>query len=375
MAQASAEQVKTWNQQLRREGNPFRLRLTSQSPFLYLRGPFQDPPLIRSTGIHHEEANAGRRAYELACELRERGGCLPPQLVPAHQQPGTRFSGWVMLVQATKQELARQGLRSTTAFVAHFNALEQRQGDPSGDAVLTWIQEQDPARRDYLARCDTAVKLIDAGLTDLQRDDVLRLRQASTYSAVSVADRSLVSDEAIVAWIDSLGDRPQWQWVFGMLATYGMRPHEAFHLEGPPDEDALVTVLPDTKTGFHVSHPAPEEWIDRWTLRQMRLPAIRSDRANNLVGQAVSTQCSRLSPPVAEDGRRLSPYDLRHCWARRVHCSPELIRFWTTADAAESLGHSETVHRRHYQRWITKAEQKIRARELRRRRLAESESG
>lgn len=121
-----------------------------------------------------------------------------------------------------------------------------------------------------------------------------------------MADRSLVSDEAIVAWIDSLGDRPQWQWVFGMLATYGLRPHEAFHLEGPPDEDALVTVLPDTKTGFHVSHPAPEEWIDRWTLRQMRLPAIRSDRANNLVGQAVSTQCSRLAP-----------YDLRHCWARR----------------------------------------------------------
>ena len=77
--------------------------------------------------------------------------------------------------------------------------------------MLAWIQEQDSAKRDYLARCDTAVKLIDAGLTDLQREDVLRLRQASTYSAVSVADRSLVSDEAIVAWIDSLEDRPQWQ--------------------------------------------------------------------------------------------------------------------------------------------------------------------
>ena len=130
-----------------------------------------------------------------------------------------------------------------------------------------------------------------------------------------------------------------------MIATYGLRPHEALHLEGPPDEDALVTVLPETKTGFHVSHPAPEEWIDRWSLRQMRLPAIRSDRANNLVGQAVSTQCSRLSPPLAVDGRRLSPDDLRHCWARRVHCSPDLIPFWTTADAAESLGHSEAVHR------------------------------
>ncbi|MFM7547857.1 MAG: hypothetical protein ACKO8I_03085 [Cyanobacteriota bacterium] len=168
MAQASAEQVQTWNRQLRREGNPFRLRLTSQSPYLYLRGPFRDPPLIRTTGIHHEEANAARRAYELACEIKELRGALPAQLAPAHQQPGRRFSGWVMLVQATRQELARQGLRSTTAFGAHFNALEKRQGDPSGEAVLAWIQEQDSAKRDYLARCDTAVKLIDAGLTDLQ---------------------------------------------------------------------------------------------------------------------------------------------------------------------------------------------------------------
>ena len=232
MAQASAEQVQTWNRQLRREGNPYRLRLTSQSPYIYLRGPFREPPLIRTTGIHHQEANAFRRAYELACELRERGGCLPPQLIPAQDRHGRRFSGWVMLVQATKQELVRQGLRSTTAFGAHFNALEKRQGDPSGEAILTWIQEQDSEKRDYLARCDTAVKLIEAGLTDLQREDVLRLRQASTYSAVSVAERSLASDEAIVAWIDNLGDRPQWQWVFGMLATYGLRPHEAFHLEG-----------------------------------------------------------------------------------------------------------------------------------------------
>jgi len=63
MAQASAEQVQTWNRQLRREGNPFRLRLTSQSPYLYLREPFRDPPLIRTTGIHHEEANAARRSF------------------------------------------------------------------------------------------------------------------------------------------------------------------------------------------------------------------------------------------------------------------------------------------------------------------------
>lgn len=85
--------------------------MTSQRPYLYLRGPFRDGPLICTIGIHHEEAKAVRRADELAFEIKELRGSLPAQLAPAHQQPGRRFSGWVMLVQATRQELARQGLQ------------------------------------------------------------------------------------------------------------------------------------------------------------------------------------------------------------------------------------------------------------------------
>lgn len=300
MAQASAEQVKTWNQQLRREGNPFRLRLTSQSPFLYLRGPFQDPPLIRSTGIHHEEANAGRRAYELACELRERGGCLPPQLVPAHQQPGTRFSGWVMLVQATKQELARQGLRSTTAFVAHFNALEQRQGDPSGDAVLTWWR-------------------------------------TARWSAMK---RSWPGSTALAIGPSGSGSS-------GCLPPMACAP-----MKRSIWRDRLMRM--------------------RWsrscrTPRQGSTSPIRRRRSGSIAGPCGRCACqpsARTVPTI--------------WWARLSRPSAvasRLMTCGTAARVAESLGHSETVHRRHYQRWITKAEQKIRARELRRRRLADSESG
>ena len=372
MIQTPAVLIKTWNGQLKANGNPFRLRFTNQSPFIYLRGPFREPPLVRSTGLRPSDPEAWPTAYQLAQSTHQGGGEPPAELKAGRSGSPSRFSGWVMLVQATRKLLETQGLRSTTAFSAHFNALCRREDSPTPAAILQWIQEQDSGRRDYLARCDTAIKFIDAGLQGLRREDVLALRQNSRYRVTSVADRLLASDDAIVHWIDNMQDRPQWQWVFGMLATYGLRPHEVFHLEGPPDEDALVTVLPDTKTGFHISHPAPEEWVERWHLREMRLPSIRTDRPNNIIGQAVSTRCSRLNPPVSPDGRKLTPYDLRHCWARRVHCSPELIALWTTADAAESLGHSETVHRRHYQRWITKAEQKLRAKELRRRRLEEA---
>ena len=68
----------------------------------------REPPLIPTTEIHSEGANAARRADDIPYEIKELRGALPAQLAPAHQRPGRRFSGWVMLVQLISQELARQ---------------------------------------------------------------------------------------------------------------------------------------------------------------------------------------------------------------------------------------------------------------------------
>jgi hypothetical protein len=113
-----------------------------------------------------------------------------------------------MLVQTTRKLLETQGLRSTTAFNAHFNALSKRENSPTPEAILHWIQEQDCGRRDYLARCDTAIKFIEAGLQGLRREDVLRLRQRSRYRATSVADRLLASDDASLSHSKKPGTRP-----------------------------------------------------------------------------------------------------------------------------------------------------------------------
>jgi hypothetical protein len=225
VAQTPAQIVKTWNGQLKASGNPFRLRWTNQSPFIYLRGPFRQPPLVRSTGLRPADPEAWPTAYQLAQTTHQRGGEPPDGLIGGRSRTPSRFSGWVMLVHATRKLLEIQGLRSTTAFNSHFNALSKRVDSPSPEAILHWIQEQDCGRRDYLSRCDTAIKFIEAGLPGLRREDVLNLRQRSRYRATSVADRMLATDDAIVRWIDHLEDRPAWQWVFGMLATYGLRPH------------------------------------------------------------------------------------------------------------------------------------------------------
>lgn len=55
-------------------------------------------------------------------------------------------------------------------------------------------------------------------------------RYEGKYSPDSVDPRSIPSDHLIVSeW--SRIKHPGWRWVLGILATYGLRPHEAFRLE------------------------------------------------------------------------------------------------------------------------------------------------
>lgn len=64
---------------------------------------------------------------------------------------------------------------------------------------------------------------------------------------------------------------PQWRWVFGIIACYGIRPHEIFHLdcglmqEYPP----ALQVKENTKTGARLVYPLPDaERVVQWKLHQ-----------------------------------------------------------------------------------------------------------
>lgn len=56
--------------------------------------------------------------------------------------------------------------------------------------------------------------------------------------------RDLPSDELISTWRDKIPNQ-NWQWIFGMLATFGLRPHEAWFCEL---EDPLTLKVMDGKT-------------------------------------------------------------------------------------------------------------------------------
>lgn len=173
-----------------------------------------------------------------------------------------------------------------------------------------------------------------------------------SYSPSRTQARELPSDAAILAAFNRIPN-PAWRFVYGVMATYGLRNHEVFfcdyaHLLDPQTDSATVQVLSTTKTGSHEVWPFYPEWVDRFELRQVCLPSVTLD-LNRMtlqrLGQLVTRQFRRY-----EVG--FSPYNLRHAWAvRTIHFGlPDTV-------AARMMGHSVAVHNRTYHRWLTHRDQ------------------
>ncbi|MBD1860027.1 MULTISPECIES: site-specific integrase [Leptolyngbya] len=163
-----------------------------------------------------------------------------------------------------------------------------------------------------------------------------------TYSSMHPRKRDLPSDETIVGAILQLKS-PWWRWATGMLATYGLRPHEVFHLDTQAMESGqsiAIKVLPNTKTGARTVMPLYPEWIEQFNLRDRQSSKI-SRRDNSALGAAVGTH-------FRSKGMPFRPYDLRHCWAVRA------LRFGVPVSlAARWMGHSVEIHTKTYQAWIS----------------------
>ena len=154
------------------------------------------------------------------------------------------------------------------------------------------------------------------------------------------APRELPSDAVIVEVIDALP--VDWQWVAGLCATYGARPHEAL-MKAHVHVNGLVAIG-GGKTGARQGLPLPKAWIERWSLERKRLPEINLDRDHRTVGAQLGVALRRFGAPF-------KAYDLRHAWAVRAIHNPQI----SPSLAAKSLGHSLMVHTSLYQRWFDSA--------------------
>lgn len=160
------------------------------------------------------------------------------------------------------------------------------------------------------------------------------------YSPKKVSPRDLPEDKAIAQIFYQIND-PAWQWAYGILATYGLRPHEIFCLDwrSPVSEAGILSVL-DGKTGPRRVWPIFPEWFEDFGLAQVRPPKC-TGKNNADLGNRVSHAFRRLKIPF-------QPYDLRHCWAIRS------LEFGLDISlSAQQMGHSVKIHSEIYHLWIT----------------------
>lgn len=207
--------------------------------------------------------------------------------------------------------------------------------------VLTALVESKAVGSRNRRRASIAAVAV-ARAIELGPDAVLKLKDLGKgYTPQKdAAPRELPSDVVIVEVIDALP--ADWQWVAGICATYGTRPHEAL-MKSQVLSNGLIAIV-GGKTGARQGLPLPKAWIDRWSLGCRRLPGINLDRDHRTVGAQLGVALRRFGSPF-------KAYDLRHAWAVRAIHNPQI----SPSLAAKSLGHSLMVHTSLYQRWFDSA--------------------
>ena len=226
-------------------------------------------------------------------------------------------------------------------------------------------------------------------------------RKKAALLTASESRRRIPTTDAIRDWLDQVVEEdPLWGWLFAMVATYGLRPHEVWHIDGLPDENGLITIgvaarhIKVTKTGFRAAVPLPAEWVERYQLGgsngEQRLEELRRRHAPKFVNEDgdpfdverdlvkrcdnnerlgalcchklrssdsraefelktklyawVETAPAQGSRKAQRRRERCVPYDLRHAYAIRARETTT----WNYADVATVMGHSPDVHRRTY---------------------------
>lgn len=237
------------------------------------------------------------------------------------------------------EEKKRGGLREYTWKYSYENPMATLPRDlpPSEELFVDWILENDPncstMRRKYLSIAKSLCKI--AGISTLELSEMTR-----EHDSKAINPRLLPTDAEIEATGLNSSLR-EWRWVYAMLAVYGLRPHELFHMDLSRFPD--VRILAPTKTGERLVPPVYPRWVELFGLNgSICLPSgVKwDDDTNNW----------RLGRKIAGGFRRHGlgkTYNLRHCYARRC------LEVGMTSDISAGLmGHSRLVHEQSYRAFI-----------------------
>ena len=202
-------------------------------------------------------------------------------------------------------------------------------------------------------QCATSLSVL-AKFLDIKLPEDWKLNSKG-YGLKKAGFRDLPTDEAIEKLWEKIPNK-SWKFVFGLMATYGLRNHEVFFCDLSSLTnfgDKIIRILPTTKTGEHQVWPFHPEWVEKFELSKLGenpelLPNINRDLKKTTlqnIGKKITDQFKRYS-------LQIKPYDLRHAWAVRTifYDLPDTV-------AARMMGHSVSLHTQTYHHWITKRDQ------------------
>lgn len=164
-----------------------------------------------------------------------------------------------------------------------------------------------------------------------------------TYGKAALVE--VPTDDQIIAWVEAATGPARWY--FGLMATYGLRPHE-IEVSNLIAKNRLQ--VPDgTKTGFRTVVPLMPEWVDRFDLSNPVYREERISRRNPDTGRH-----DQVAQYLYKEKRRLGipwrPYSLRHAYAARLW--REGGSRLDIGTAAALMGHTVKIHMQTYRAHI-----------------------
>ncbi len=202
-------------------------------------------------------------------------------------------------------------------------------------------------------QCGTSLKVFAKFIDHKLPSDWKSLSKG--YGLKKASFRNLPNDKLIEDIWEKIPSK-SWQYVFALMATYGLRNHEVFFCDLSSlkyNGDNIIRILPTTKTGEHQVWPFHPKWVEFFELNCLGedptlLPNINKDlRKTTLqnIGKRITDQFNRYKLEIR-------PYDLRHAWAVRTifYDLPDTV-------SARMMGHSVSLHTQTYHHWITKRDQ------------------
>jgi integrase len=345
----------------------------SGKPFIFIR-EIQDGKAKRefSSKVFRQDSDEDITACAEECLKASKSGRWGSTATDS----GKKLLTWEIVAESALENLrarvARIGSRKNAE--GHLREIAQLSGPVTSKTLERWAMKRCPIKQPsaFRNRLETLSHINKAG--DIRLDEAItNLKAKRPTGAVkkeqerrSQKIKAIASDEALEAWLDSLDGFEQW--TLALIATYGLRPSEAWHAVSI-DEKGWIHIPGDglTKTDEHFAPPVPASWVDRYSLREnfekyqaelsttwaieweerggLNIPTNNSVVTNALYHRLYKNRIERL---YVED-EWVRPYDLRHSYAIRCETSedPEMVAT-SSEEFAKWLGHGLEVHKRVY---------------------------